>query len=91
MRGTARICCLILRVLLTVAFATWAAAAPLVWILRDGLAPGMVETAGAQAVYKFLLGWGVPALVLVAALYGTSAAERRLTTGLVNPSSSRAP
>jgi hypothetical protein len=78
MRRTATVCCQVLRITLSAALATWVAAAPLVWILRDGLAAGMVETTGAQAAYKFLVGWGVPALILAAPLYGLSVAQRRL-------------
>ncbi len=80
MRRTATLCCQILRITLSAALATWVAAAPLVWILRDGLAVGMVETTGARAAYKFLVGWGVPALILAVPLYGLSVAQRRLTS-----------
>jgi hypothetical protein len=63
-----RICRKILIVILLGALVTWAAAAPIVWIVRDGLGPGMVETAWPRSVYKFLVLWGVPALVLTVPL-----------------------
>jgi hypothetical protein len=77
--GVPRVCCLIGKVVLMAVLVTWVAAAPLVWILRDGLAPGMVETVGMQAAFKFLVGWGVPALVLAVPLLGLWLIERRLT------------
>jgi hypothetical protein len=77
--GVARVCCLIGKIILMAVLVNWVAAAPLVWILRDGLAPGMVESVGTQAVFKFLVCWGVPALVLAVLVVGLSAIERRLT------------
>jgi hypothetical protein len=74
----ARVCCLAGQVALAAALLTWAAAAPLVWVLRDGLAPGMVESAGARAVLKFSVGWGAPALALALPLAGLSVVQRRL-------------
>lgn len=68
----------IIKVVLLALLVNWVAAAPLVWILRDGLAPGMVESVGMQAVWKFLVGWGVPALMLAAPLAGLAMLERRL-------------
>jgi hypothetical protein len=62
LREAARAGCLIGKMLLIAALITWVAMAPLVWILRDGLAVGMIETTGTEAVFKFLVGWGVPAL-----------------------------
>ncbi|HEY7156756.1 MAG TPA: hypothetical protein VH575_22495 [Gemmataceae bacterium] len=78
-RSVVRVCCLIGKIILMAVLVNWVAAAPLVWILRDGLAPGMVESVGTQAVFKFLVGWGVPALVLAVLMVGLSALERRLT------------
>lgn len=46
----------------------WAACAPLVWILRDGLGPGMVESGGWDSVGRFLALWGLPGLVFVGPL-----------------------
>lgn len=77
LHGLARGCCLIGRLILSSALVTWVAAAPLVWILRDGLAPGMVESVGTKAVFKFLMCWGIPAMMLVVPLVGLSAIERR--------------
>jgi len=42
----------------------WLAAAPIVWTVRDGLGPDMVQTQGTAAATKFLITWGVPAIVL---------------------------
>jgi hypothetical protein len=66
------------------ALVTWVAIAPLVWILRDGLAVGMVETTGIDAVLKFLVGWGVPALVLAIPLIGLFVVERRMVSPPAN-------
>ena len=73
-----RVCGLILKMILFAALTTWAAAAPLVWIVRDGLGPDMVETSGAQAVFKFAVSWGLPALVLAVPLFGLMRIERWL-------------
>lgn len=73
----ARAGCLICRIVLLAALVNWVAAAPLVWILRDGLGPGMIESAGMKAAFKFLVGWGVPALLITAPLVGLSWIERR--------------
>jgi hypothetical protein len=74
----ARACCLIGEVVLAAALVTWVLAAPLVWILRDGLKPGMVESTGLRAAFKFLVGWGVPALLIALPLVGLFVLERRL-------------
>jgi hypothetical protein len=37
----------------------------------------MVESVGMQAAYKFLVGWGLPALMLVVPLIGLGIIERR--------------
>jgi hypothetical protein len=79
LRGVARVCCLMGKVVLMVVLVNWVAAVPLVWILRDGLAPGMVESVGTQAAFTFLVCRGVPALVLAVPLFGLSVIERRLT------------
>ncbi len=72
-----RTCCLIGRILLLAALVNWVAAAPLVWILRDGLGPGMIESAGTNAVLRVLVLWGVPASIITAPLFGLSWIERR--------------
>jgi hypothetical protein len=77
-KATARVCCLVGQVALAAALLTWVGAAPLVWILRDGLGPDMVESVGARAVLKFLVGWGAPALALALPLAGLSVVQRRL-------------
>ena len=79
LRVVARVGCLIGKILLMAALVTWVAMSPLVWILRDGLAVGMVETTGMEALIKFLVGWGVPALVLAVPLAGLFLIERRLS------------
>lgn len=78
MRSSAvmRICCEILMTILVAGLIVWASAAPLVWILRDGLGPGMVESTGIDSVYRFLVLWGVPALVLGIPLLGLHLARR---------------
>jgi hypothetical protein len=76
--GLARGCCLVLRVVLAAALVAWAAAAPLVWILRDGLGPDSVESTGAQAVVKFAAQWGVPALAVAAPIAILTLVDRRL-------------
>ena len=77
--GVVRVCGLILRVVLLACLVTWVAAAPLAWILRDGLGPGMVETTGRQAAFKFLGLWGIPALLLAVSALGLWLLERWLT------------
>jgi hypothetical protein len=59
------------------ALLTWVAAAPLVWILRDGLGPDMVETDGLTSLLKFLVQWSVPAAVLAVPLVVLWVIERR--------------
>ena len=77
--GVVRVCGLILRVVLPACLAVWVAAAPLAWIVRDGRGPGMVETTGRQAAFKFLGLWGIPALVLAVAALGLWLLERWLS------------
>ncbi len=76
--GFVRVFCLLAKTLLGAALVLWLAMAPLVWILRDGLAVGMIETSGVQGALKFLVGWGVPTLILVALLVATVLFERLL-------------
>jgi hypothetical protein len=73
-----RFCAHLLRVSLTLCLAVWVLLAPLIWILRDGLGPDSVETVWPQSAYKFLIGWGVPALVLAVPLLGLLVFERRM-------------
>jgi hypothetical protein len=82
LKGAARDCCLAGRMILTGALVAWAAAAPLVWILRDGLGPDAVDSDGVRAAFKLLVGWGVPALALAVPLAVLSVAEHRLTRGM---------
>jgi hypothetical protein len=77
--GVVRVCGLILRLVLLTGLMVWVAAAPLAWILRDGLGPGMVETTERQAAFKFVGLWGIPALVLAVAALGLWLLERCLT------------
>jgi hypothetical protein len=78
--AVARGCCLLGKVVLLAVLVNWIAAAPLVWILRDGLGPGMIESVGIQAVLKFLIGWGIPALLITLSVFGLSWIERRCQT-----------
>jgi hypothetical protein len=73
-----RACCRLLRAVLLGCLGAWAAAAPLAWILRDGLGPGMAESSGARAALKFLVLWSVPALALAAPVAGLALVERGL-------------
>lgn len=75
--GLARLCRHVVMVLLLAALIVWLSAAPLAWILRDGLAPGMIETTGLKAVTKFVVGWGTPGLVLAVPLLALWIIERR--------------
>jgi hypothetical protein len=56
----------------------WAACAPIVWIVRDGLGPDSVESGWAMSLYKFVGTWGIPALVLAVPLFVLTRVERRL-------------
>ena len=87
--GTAlTICRRVLMVVLLAGLLTWVAAAPLVWILRDGLGPDMVESGGVRSVLKFLVQWSVPAAVFAVPLLGLWLLERRFarsaTRGAIN-------
>ena len=77
--GVVRVCGPILRVVLLSSLVVWVTAAPLAWILRDGLGPGMVETTGRQAAFRFLRLWSIPALVLAVAALGLWPLERWLS------------
>lgn len=72
-----RTCCLIGKIVLLAALVNWVAAAPIVWIVRDGLGPDMIESTGMKAALKFLIQWGVPALIIAVPLYGLTWIERR--------------
>lgn len=71
------VCRQVLITILGAALFVWVFAAPIVWILRDGLGPGMTETSGVWSVVKFLVQWGIPALVLGVPLLILSIFERR--------------
>lgn len=75
--GALRVCRQILKVILLGALMAWAATAPLIWILRDGLGPDQVDSGWARSVYKFLVAWGVPALVIVVPLIALWLVDRR--------------
>ena len=77
MPGVLRICREILKVILIGALATWTAAAPVVWIVRDGLGPDMVESGWPRSVFKFLGIWGAPAIVLAVPLIVLWMVDRR--------------
>lgn len=66
--GLMKTCRQTLKGILLGALASWVAAAPLVWILRDGLGPDQIDSGWPWSVFKFLGGWGLPALVLAAPL-----------------------
>lgn len=67
----------VLIVILFSVLLTWIAAAPVVWIVRDGLGPGMVETSGLQSLLKFAGLWGIPFAVLAIPLAGLWLLEKR--------------
>jgi hypothetical protein len=73
-----RFCVHLLRVSLILCLGLWVLLAPLIWILRDGLGPDAVETVWPQSAYKFLVGWGGPALALAVPLLGLMLFERRM-------------
>jgi hypothetical protein len=72
-----RLCLSFVRTILAVGLASWLLAAPLIWILRDGLGPKSVDSTGISAVTRFLAVWGFPTLVLVVLLVGLSGISRR--------------
>lgn len=65
-----RICISVLQAILLGLLLSWVLCAPLVWMLRDGLGPGAVETTGFASIFKSLGMWSVPALILVVPLVG---------------------
>jgi hypothetical protein len=77
-RSVARFCLRLLAVILQALLITWAACAPIVWIVRDGLGPGSVETTWPGSVLKFLVAWTGPALALAAPLLALSFVNRKL-------------
>ena len=81
MRSAARFCLQLLITLLQAGLIVWAFCAPLVWILRDGLGPDSQESGWSMSLYKFAVGWGLPALVLAVALYGLRRVARQPATG----------
>lgn len=58
----------IIRGSLIAGLVVWAACAPIVWILRDGLGPDMVESDGWASFWRFLAMWGLPGLVFIVPL-----------------------
>jgi hypothetical protein len=77
-RSVATFCLRLLAVILQALLGTWAACAPIVWIVRDGLGPGSVETTWPGSVLKFLVAWIGPALLLAAPRLVLSTVNRRL-------------
>jgi hypothetical protein len=77
--GVLRVCVETFRAVLQGLLLAWTAAAPLVWILRDGLGPDSAETGWIEGGLKFLVGWGGPALVLAAPLVLLALLDRRRT------------
>lgn len=75
--GVLRFGRMMLRQVLLGLLLAWAAAAPLVWILRDGLGPDSVETGWIEGAFKFLVAWGVPALALAVPLGLLTIIDRR--------------
>jgi len=67
--------------LLLAALIAWVSAAPLVWILRDGLGPDSVETGGLTSVLKFLVQWSIPAAVFAVPLVVLWLIDRRSARG----------
>jgi hypothetical protein len=83
MRPTAvfRFCIQLLMIILKAVLLIWAACAPLVWILRDGLGPDSHDSVWALSVFKFAVAWGVPALALAVPLCGLVLVDRWLVAG----------
>jgi hypothetical protein len=80
-RSVVRFCLQLLIALLQGGLFVWAACAPLVWILRDGLGSDSHESGWALSLFKFAVGWSVPGLALAAPLHGLSLLDRRLAAG----------
>ena len=76
--GVLRFICQLLMAILLGTLVAWASAAPIVWIVRDGLGPDGVDSGWAWSVVKFLVLWGVPALILAVPWFALSRLERRL-------------
>lgn len=75
--GVLRFGRMVLRQILLGLLLAWASAAPIVWILRDGLGPDSVETGWIEGGVKFLVLWGLPALVVVVPLGLLALIDRR--------------
>ena len=71
-----RVFCQILIVLLQGTLLAWASAAPIVWIVRDGLGPDSTDSGWVRGIVKFLVIWGVPALILAVPLFVLTRIER---------------
>jgi hypothetical protein len=84
--GVLRLFLQLLTILLQAALLVWAGAAPLVWIVRDGLGPDSVESGWGMSVVKFVVMWGLPALFLVVPLFVLSRVDRRLARFLTQAS-----
>lgn len=67
----------VLIVCLQGALITWVMAAPIIWIVRDGLGPDAHETSWGLAIVKFSVQWGLPALALALPLYGLTRVARK--------------
>lgn len=78
MSNVTKACVAGLRIGLLAAIVAWTAAAPLLWILRDGLGPDASDTGGLQAVGRFAVVWGLPALVLGVSAFGLTLAQRKM-------------
>jgi hypothetical protein len=78
LRSVGRFFLQLLLVILQAGLIVWAACAPLVWILRDGLGPGTPESGSVWSVFKFLVQWSVPALALAGPLLGLKLVDRRM-------------
>jgi hypothetical protein len=78
MTAVPRACVAGLRLGLIAALLAWVAAAPLLWILRDGLGPDAVDSAGGRAVGRFAGVWGLPALALTASAAGLAVVQSRM-------------
>ncbi|MBN9520253.1 hypothetical protein J0H58_17280 [bacterium] len=78
MVAVAKACVAGLRTGLLAALLAWIAAAPVLWILRDGLGPDAVDTAGGRALGRFAVVWGLPALAFGVSVLGLTLAQRKL-------------
>lgn len=80
-----RLCRELTQVLFSAALVVWICAAPLVWILQDGLGPDMVESGWVTAIFKFLVAWGIPALILAMPLVAMAMLEKRAANKGASP------